>query len=62
MRLPMPRLQDGSPHSGAEELEETETHPLTRVLAKLVEEGDMKYMETRDGITHYQMLKPVVLE
>lgn len=62
MRLPMPRLQDGSPHPRTEKLEETETHPLTKVLAKLIKEGDMEYTETRDGITHYQMLKPVVLE
>ena len=58
----MPRLSDGSPDERAEELEETETNPLTDRLAQLVKQGDMEYTGTRDGIAHYKNLKPVVLE
>ena len=58
----MPRLSDGSPHERAEELEETETNPLTERLAQLIGTGDMEYLETRDGIARYRTLKPVVFE
>lgn len=58
----MPRLSDGSPDERAEELEETETNPLTKRLAQLIGQGEMEYLETRDGIAHYKKLKPVVFE
>ena len=58
----MPRLSDGSPDERAEELEETETNPLTQLLAQLIGQGEMEYLGTRDGIAHYKKLKPVVLE
>lgn len=58
----MPRLQDGSPHQRAEELEKTENNPLTEWLARHEESGDIEYMNTINGITYYRMLKPLVLE
>lgn len=58
----MPRLSDGAPDERAEELEETETNPLTDRLAQLIGQGEMEYLGTSDGIAHYKKLKPVVLE
>ena len=58
----MPRLSDGPFDERAEELEETENDPLTEWLARHEQTGDIKYMNTTDGITYYRMLKPLVLE
>ena len=58
----MPRLQDGTPDARAEELEETETNHIALWLQRRIEEGNMKYLETRDGIAHYRMLTPVVFK
>ena len=56
MRLPVPRLQDGSPDDRAEELEETETNPLADWLAYHEQEGDIEYMGTVDGIARYRII------
>lgn len=58
----MPRLQDGTPDKRAEELEETETNHIALWLQRHIEEGNMEYLETRDGIAHYRMLTSVVFE
>ena len=58
--MPMPRLQDGSPDERAEELEETETNPLTEWLATQIRENNLQHQHTVNGIAHYRMLTPVV--
>ena len=58
----MPRLQDGTPDERAEELEETETNHIALWLQRRIEEGNMEYLHTINGIAYYRMLTPVVFE
>jgi hypothetical protein len=56
LRLPMPRLPDGTFDERTEELEETETNPLTEWLNYNTTQGNIEYMETRNGITYYRVI------
>jgi hypothetical protein len=52
----MPRLPDGTFDERTEELEETETNPLTEWLNYNTTQGNIEYMETRNGITYYRVI------
>ena len=59
MRMSMSRLSDGSPNDRTEELEETETNPLADWLQHHVQVGNLRFVETKNGIDIYQKLREI---
>jgi hypothetical protein len=52
----MPRPPNGTFDERTKKLEETETNPLTEWLNYNTTQGNIEYMETRNGITYYRVI------
>lgn len=58
MRMPMPRLQDGTPDSGTEKLETPEANTVSKWLNHHTEHSNIAFVETRNGINVYRVINP----